>query len=126
LVTNGARDVYLWADSPLFGKVPMQTLPVSAAVGKALKEGRKGDSTGCGDNFAGGVIASIAKQLSHVSPLSRRGVGGEALNSHLSLIESTKWGIVSGGFACFYYGGTYIEKKEGEKLTLLQELYDQY
>ncbi len=126
LVTNGARDVYLWADSPLFGKVPMQTLPVSAAVGKALKEGRKGDSTGCGDNFAGGVIASIAKQLSHVSPLSRRGVGGEALNSKLSLIESTKWGIVSGGFACFYYGGTYIEKKEGEKLTLLQELYDQY
>jgi len=140
LVTNGARDVYLWADSPLFGKVPMQTLPVSAAVGKALKEGRKGDSTGCGDNFAGGVIASIAKQLSHVSPLSRRGVGGEALNSQfsilnsqlstlnsqLSLIESTKWGIVSGGFACFYYGGTYIEKKEGEKLTLLQELYDQY
>ena len=140
LVTNGARDVYLWADSPLFGKVPMQTLPVSAAVGKALKEGRKGDSTGCGDNFAGGVIASIAKQLSHVSPLSRRGVGGEALNSQfsilnsqlstlnspLSLVESTKWGIVSGGFACFYYGGTYIEKKEGEKLTLLQELYDQY
>jgi len=48
------------------------------------------------------------------------------LNSKLSLIESTKWGIVSGGFACFYYGGTYIEKKEGEKLTLLQELYDQY
>ena len=48
------------------------------------------------------------------------------LNSPLSLVESTKWGIVSGGFACFYYGGTYIEKKEGEKLTLLQELYDQY
>ena len=63
LVTNGARDVYLWADSPLFGKVPMQTLPVSAAVGKALKEGCKGDSTGCGDNFAGGVIASIATQI---------------------------------------------------------------
>ena len=120
LVTNGARDVYLWADSPLFGKVPMQTLPVSAAVGKALKEGRKGDSTGCGDNFAGGVIASIAKQL---SPLNSQ---LSTLNSKLSLIESTKWGIVSGGFACFYYGGTYIEKQKGEKLALLQDLYNQY
>ena len=116
LVTNGARNVSLWADSPIFGKVPEHTMPVSAAVGKALKEGRKGDSTGCGDNFAGGVIASLARQLS-------------TLNSQLStldLIESTRWGIVSGGFACFYYGGTYIEKQEGEKLTLLQDLYKQY
>lgn len=120
MVTNGARDVYLLADSPLFGKVPMQTLPVSAAVGKALKEGCKGDSTGCGDNFAGGVIASIATQIFNCKQ--------STVNSKqtLDLIESTKWGIVSGGFACFYYGGTYIEKKEGEKLTLLQELYDQY
>lgn len=138
LVTNGARDVYLWADSPLFGKVPQLTLPVSAAVGKALKEGRKGDSTGCGDNFAGGVIGSLARQIAASPNPSKKGENewnndentpslveraGERL---LDLVESTKWGIVSGGFACFYYGGTYIEKKEGEKLTLLQELYDQY
>lgn len=118
LVTNGARDVYLWANSPLFGNAPQQTLPVSAAVGKALKEGRQGDSTGCGDNFAGGVIGSLARQMNN-SQFSK-------LNSRLDLCEACKWGIVSGGFACFYYGGTYIEKKEGEKLTLLQELYDQY
>lgn len=115
LVTNGARDVFLWADSPLFGKVPQHTIPVSAAVGKALKEGRKGDSTGCGDNFAGGVIGSIARQLSNVN-----------FQLTLDLIESCRWGIVSGGFACFYYGGTYIEEHEGEKLTHLQQLYDQY
>ena len=63
LVTNGAKDVSLWADSPLFGKVEEQTMPVSAAVGEALKQGKKGDSTGCGDNFAGGVIGSLARQL---------------------------------------------------------------
>lgn len=118
LITNGARDVYLWADSLLFGNVPQQTLPVSAAVGKALKEGRKGDSTGCGDNFAGGVIGSLARQMAN-STLPTH-------HSSLDLIEACKWGIVSGGFACFYYGGTYIEQKEGEKLSLLQELYDQY
>ena len=160
LVTNGARDVYLWADSPLFGKVPLQTLPVSAAVGKALKEGRKGDSTGCGDNFAGGVIGSLARQIyngqqttdngqqttvndqcsrlrlsgsndqARFSIAKREQAQGEAsmfnVQCSMDLVECTKWGIVSGGFACFYYGGTYIEKKEGEKLTLLQELYDQY
>lgn len=119
LVTNGARNVYLWADSPLFGKVEEQTMPVSAAVGKALKEGHKGDSTGCGDNFAGGVIASLAQQI-YNSQLST------ASQLSLDLIESCRWGIVSGGFACFYYGGTYIEKQEGEKLTLLQDLYNQY
>lgn len=114
LVTNGAKDVSLWANSPLFGKVKEQTMPVSEAVGKALKQGRKGDSTGCGDNFAGGVIGSLAKQIS------------EGLHSSLNLKEACRWGIVSGGFACFYYGGTYLEQKEGEKLSYLQELYDKY
>ena len=120
LVTNGARNVYLWADSPLFGSVPQQTMPVSAAVGQALCEGKKGDSTGCGDNFAGGVIASLARQL-YNSQLS-------TLNCQLplDLIEATRWAVVSGGFACFYYGGTYIEKQKGEKLALLQDLYNQY
>ena len=121
LVTNGAHNVHLWADSPLFGKVEEQTMPVSAAVGQVLKEGRKGDSTGCGDNFAGGVIASFARQIYNcrLSTVTCQ-------LSTLDLIESCKWGIVSGGFACFYYGGTYIEKQKGEKLALLQDLYNQY
>lgn len=120
LVTNGARNVYLWADSPFFGSVSLQTMPVSTAVGQALRDGRKGDSTGCGDNFAGGVMGSIARQIYNSQP--------STLNSRLTLdlVESTRWGIVSGGFACFYYGGTYIEKQKGEKLALLQDLYNQY
>lgn len=116
LVTNGARDVTLWADSPLFGKVVEQSMPVSAAVGEALKQGKKGDSTGCGDNFAGGVIGSLARQIYNEN----------ALLSSFDLREACRWGIVSGGFACFYYGGTYFEQKEGEKLSRLQALYDQY
>ena len=95
-------------------------MPVSTAVGQALRDGRKGDSTGCGDNFAGGVMGSIARQIYNSQP--------STLNSRLTLdlVESTRWGIVSGGFACFYYGGTYIEKQKGEKLALLQDLYNQY
>ena len=112
VVTNGAQNIYLWAESPLFGNVEEQTMPVSEAVGKALKAGKKGDSTGCGDNFAGGIIGSLARQMLN--------------EKSLDLKEACRWGIVSGGFACFYYGGTYFEQKEGEKKLQLQELYDQY
>ena len=112
VVTNGAQNIYLWADSPLFGKIEEQTMPVSKAVGEALKQGKKGDSTGCGDNFAGGVIGSLAREMAN--------------NKALDLKEACRWGIVSGGLACFYYGGTYLETKEGEKLSYLQELYDLY
>ena len=119
LVTNGAHDVTLWADSPLFGKVTEQTMPVSDAVGKLLKQGMKGDSTGCGDNFAGGVIGSLARQAAN-----SKTTGTEI--RRLDLKEACRWGIVSGGFACFYYGGTYLEQTEGEKFSRLQELYNQY
>ena len=125
LVTNGAKNVSLWADSPLFGKVEEQTMPVSAAVGEALKHGKKGDSTGCGDNFAGGVIGSLARQMSLLTNTPTFSKGEEE-NCQFDLKEATRWGIVSGGFACFYYGGTYLEQKKGEKLSHLQELYDQY
>ena len=112
VVTNGARNISLWAESPLFGSIEEQTMPVSEAVGKALKAGKKGDSTGCGDNFAGGIIGSIARQMYD--------------EKSLDLKDACRWGIVSGGFACFYYGGTYFEKQEGEKFAQLQQLYDLY
>ena len=120
VVTNGAQNIYLWADSPLFGKIDEQTMPVSKAVGEALKKGKKGDSTGCGDNFAGGVIGSLARQMFSGQQTTDNG------QQTFDLREACRWGIVSGGFACFYYGGTYLETKEGEKLGYLQELYDLY
>lgn len=128
LVTNGARNVSLWADSPLFGQVPELTMPVSAAVGQALREGKKGDSTGCGDNFAGGVIASLARQMYAFRCKGDEVADGKSSGADrlLSLREACRWGIVSGGFACFYYGGTYVEPHPGEKLSHLQQLYDRY
>ena len=113
LITNGAHDVYLWADSPAFGRVEMQTMPVSAEVGIELRAGRRGDSTGCGDNFVGGVLASVARQM-------------YAGRKSFDLQEACRWGIVSGGFTCFYYGGTYFETHEGEKLQLLTPYYEKY
>jgi len=71
------------------------------------------DTTGCGDNFVGGVIASVVNQL-----ISEAGKP--------DMNEACSWGIVSGGFACFYMGGTYFEKKPGEKIARIKPYYDNY
>jgi sugar/nucleoside kinase (ribokinase family) len=89
-------------------------MPVSEAFGKAWNDpSRRGDSTGCGDNFAGGVIASIAEQIA---------LG----NKVFDFKEACRLGIVSGGFAGLYYGGTWQEREPGEKRRLLQPYYEEY
>ena len=70
-------------------------------------------TTGCGDNFVGGVIASITNQL-------------HAGIKKPDLADAVRWGIVSGGFACFYMGGTYFEEYPGQKLERLRPYYEEY
>ena len=114
VVTNGAENVLYYANSRLCGHSDgIQSLPVSAAVGEELKKGHKGDTTGCGDNFAGGILASLIMQLHE---------GRETID----LKEACKWGIISGGFTCFVFGGTYFESQPGEKLSKVLPLYDAY
>jgi sugar/nucleoside kinase (ribokinase family) len=73
-----------------------------------------GDTTGCGDNFAGGVIASIAQQLI------------EGTSKQIDFKKALALGVVSGGYACFYHGGTYFEKQPGEKLKNIEPFYNEY
>lgn len=114
IITAGADDVHLCACSDRFIPVGPETMPVSEALGKAWKDpSRRGDSTGCGDNFAGGVIASIAEQLA-------------SGNNRFDLKAACRLGIVSGGFAGLYYGGTWQESEPGEKRRLLQPYYEEY
>ncbi|MDR2385193.1 MAG: carbohydrate kinase family protein [Tannerella sp.] len=112
VVTNGAHDVCLYSSGKRFAEVET-ALPVSEAVTEELKEKNRGDTTGCGDNFAGGVIASVIAQL---------GQG----RKQLDLVEACRWGVVSGGFTCFYPGGTWFEKYPGEKRGLLIPYYEKY
>lgn len=114
IVTNGAKDVMLFAEkSTIFEETALMAIPVSAAVTEELKKGHNGDTTGCGDNFAGGVIASLANQL-------------REKKGKIDLKEACIWGIVSGGFTCFYMGGTYHEKEPGEKRQRLIPYYQAY
>jgi sugar/nucleoside kinase (ribokinase family) len=88
-------------------------LPVSEKVVNERKNGQIGDTTGCGDNFVGGVIASIVTQM-------QSGAG------HPDITEACSRGVVSGGYACFYLGGTYFEKKTGEKKAKMEPYYEAY
>jgi sugar/nucleoside kinase (ribokinase family) len=116
IITHGPQPVYLYSQGGFFGKTDLMGLPVSDYVSANLKTQKenRGDTTGCGDNFAGGVISSIAYQL-FVMKLK-----------HVDLKTACAWGMASGGFACFYRGGTYWEKKPGEKKENIRFVFNEY
>jgi sugar/nucleoside kinase (ribokinase family) len=113
IITNGSSDITAWSDGSFFAASPVISMPVSLEVRNELKTYREGDTTGCGDNFVGGVIASVVNQLSD-----------EVIKPDMN--EACSWGVVSGGFACFYMGGTYFENTPGEKLAGLKPFYQKY
>ena len=116
VITNGAQEFYTFSNGKLFEKSGLQKLPVSQRVNEDFKHNpaAKGDTTGCGDNFAGGIISSLARQLKTGEP------------GKLDLTEALAWGVASGGFACYYVGGTYIEHEEGEKHKIVEIFKYQY
>jgi sugar/nucleoside kinase (ribokinase family) len=113
VVTNGSKNINAWSSGKFFRKLDLTELPVSAEVGQKIKGGTNGDTTGCGDNFAGGILASLVMQLN-------------ASKQTPDLKEACCWGIVSGGFTCFYIGGTYFEEFPGEKFRKLKPYYELY
>lgn len=116
-ITHGAKDFYVWSDGRVFRKMKLTVLPVSALVDAdlAAHPEQRGDTTGCGDNFAGGFISSLIRQLAE-----------EKEPGKFDLIDAAAWAAASGGFACFCLGGTYLEKKSGEKRAKLQRYHDAY
>ena len=113
IVTSGAKNVRLFSNGSLFQELRDTVMPVSEAVSEELKKGHRGDTTGCGDNFAGGVIASLVSQI-------------QKKDTSLSLVEACSWGVVSGGTSCFYMGGMYEEKHAGEKRDMIKPYYLKY
>jgi hypothetical protein len=65
IITNGANDLFAGSNGVLFENTGIVKFPVSKMIEDRLKSNpqRKGDTTGCGENFAGGIITSIALQL---------------------------------------------------------------
>ena len=113
IITNGSKNISIYSDGHFFNLYGLSEMPVSHKVIDELKNAQGGDTTGCGDNFVGGVILSVVNQL-------QTGV------KHPGIKEACCWGIVSGGFACFYMGGTYFEENTGEKLSRIKPYYESY
>ena len=113
MITNGPKNIFVFSDGRFFQPLALTELPVSQKIVDELKYNKDGDTTGCGDNFTGGVIASIVNQM-------QNGV------KHPDILEASSWGVVSGGFACFYMGGTWFEQQSGEKLTRILPYFEAY
>ncbi|WP_319511987.1 carbohydrate kinase family protein [uncultured Draconibacterium sp.] len=113
IITNGSKDIHLFSNGEVFNVKGKFVLPISELIKQELKISKSGDTTGCGDNFAGGLIGSVVNQLS-------LGI------SKPDLFEALAWAVVSGGFACFYMGGTYFEEKPMEKQRKIIPYYKAY
>lgn len=113
-ITHGINPVHIFSSGRFFKPQAVINIPVSEMVISELKERPElaGDTTGCGDNFAGGMIASLAMQLH------------KSRSSHPDISQAAKWGIASGGFACYYVGGTWFEDKPGEKMQKILPIYE--
>jgi len=113
LVTSGTEDTLFYSDGKLFKPASPGTCPVSSDLVRDLREYQGGDTTGCGDNFVGGVLASLVWQMIRE-------------DHQPDLEECLAWGTVSGGYCCFHVGGTFLEDKPGEKLALIRPYFEKY
>ncbi|MDR2730821.1 MAG: carbohydrate kinase family protein [Treponema sp.] len=114
IVTEGSRATTLAAGNGIFKPLEIQSMPVCEEIDRelVLHPERRGDTTGCGDNFAGGVIASLAEQI--------------IISSKPDIRECVIHGTIAGGFACFTFGGSFLESRSGEKLELLKPYENAY
>jgi len=114
VITRGALDMLVWSSGTTIRACKLQHLPVSAYMDAkmAAEPSIRKDTTGCGDNFVGGVLVSLALQL----------VKGKDID----MVDLCAWGAASGGFACTYHGGTYHEQQRGEKARLLEPVVHAY
>ena len=117
VITHGAKDYYAVSAGTFFAPRSLVSLPVAAVIDEYLAEdpSRRGDTTGCGDNFAGGLLAGVVRELS---------AGKKP--GELSLAEACLWAGISGGFACTTVGGTYRESRPGEKLEKVSVFLEPY
>ncbi len=116
IITNGADDFYAYSENGIFTDTGLLKLPVSGKVKNDILTSPliKGDTTGCGDNFVGGAIAAMSWQMRKEQTF------------RIDFRDVISWAVASGGFACYYFGGTYIETRRGEKLQKIKEIRDLY
>ncbi len=120
VVTCGTDPIVAESSGRRFAKSDRFELPISERIRNEHESGLNPtnsagrDTTGCGDNFVGGVLYAIARALSDEG-LSRADF--RTLLSH---------GVIAGGIASFHLGGTFMERAPGEKAALVHEYLADY
>ncbi|MCP4314261.1 MAG: carbohydrate kinase family protein [Bacteroidetes bacterium] len=113
IITCGAGDLLSYSNGSFFTFQELGRMAV-LPFHKYKTPGLQCDTTGCGDNFAGGVLSSLITQMN----------SGKA--GGYDLAEACTWGIVSGTYSGLITGGVEFESKEGEKLEKITRLYQDY
>jgi sugar/nucleoside kinase (ribokinase family) len=116
VITHGAEPLRLYSAGGLFLPLAETQLPVSEALREDIRAGRArgGDTTGCGDNFVGGLLAAMGRAFL------------DGKRDGLDLLEAAEWGVVSGGFCCFHPGGLFHQSRPGEKLARILPYLESY
>jgi sugar/nucleoside kinase (ribokinase family) len=116
IITRGKEDVYVETRSERFVDIPGQKYPVSRWVNEDLHShpDLKGDTTGCGDNFMGGVLVSVARQISEFD------------KEKIDLRDAVMEGICTGGFSLYQVGGVFRENTAGEKEAGINRIKKHY
>lgn len=136
VVTRGVDDVVAESQRAPLNLSGRMRLPVSHLIRQHHREGggpfprQVGDTTGCGDNFLGGLVHALAVRLDGMGS-DKRDAGQESGTpgrdervarrdeAMIDPVEILMPAVVSGGFASFYLGGTYRERERGEKARML-------
>ena len=116
IITRGPDPLCLYSAGGIFKEQSEIYLPVSPYVNADLEAfpEKRGDTTGCGDNFVGGVMVSLARQLEK---------GDDA---GMDLVAAAVEGTCAGGLALYTKGGCRIESFPGEKDKLLEPIRKDY
>ena len=115
IITRGKDETLVFSlGSAVFMDCPLSYMPVSAWVDRdlAAHPEKRGDTTGCGDNFMGGVLTSLARQMENEGLLDLKAAAVE--------------GICAGGLALYSKGGCFVESRPGEKEDLMKPVREDY
>ena len=119
IITRGSLPMIVWSSGKQIEALPVSQFPVSKYIDRIIEANpslRK-DTTGCGDNFLGGVLVAIAKCRNHETGM---------IAKPISMKDICAWGASSGGLTLTYYGGMFYENFPGEKLRLLEPIVKSY
>ena len=119
VVTNGPGPVWCAASGGRFAPLDVVSRPAFTEYGRSDEvRNAGGDTTGCGDNFAGGLVAGVATQLADGD------AGGTA--GRIDLDAAVRLAVASGAFCLTHLGGTFLEKAPGEKAEQIAKVQNAY